>query len=171
MLNNTNIQKVILLNFLTFVYLAACYFKKFNNWLMIAATIGPRIMIRITPIDDAKVNSGTPATYRGVELLIARSGNDAFAKKFTNLLRPIKDDYENDSADPKELEDILCRSLAGTVLVGWKPFKIGDEDITYSEQNAIDLLKSDPDCRSFVQKFSQGVSNFLTSEENKIKGK
>ena len=128
-------------------------------------------MIRITPIDDEKVNSGTTAMYRGVELLIARSGNDAFAKKFTNLLRPIKDDYENDSADPKELEDILCRSLAGTVLVGWKTFKSGNEDIVYSEQNAIDLLKSDSDCRAYVQKFSQAVSNFLTTEEKKTKEK
>ena len=171
MLNNKSFEKVILLNFLTLVYLTLYYFKKFNNWLMRVTTIGPRIMIRITPIDDAKVNGGTPATYRGVELMIARSGNDAFAKKFTNLLRPIKDDYENDQADPKELEDILCRSLAGTVLVGWKTFKVGDKDIEYSEENAIDLLKSDTDCRSFVQKFSQGVANYLTNEEKTIKGK
>lgn len=128
-------------------------------------------MIRITPIDDSKVSDGVWTTYRGVKIKVARAGNDNFTKKFTTLLRPIKEDYENDSADPKMLEEVLCKSLANTILVDWKDFQVSETPVPFNEKNAIELLKNDPDCRAFVQKFSQTLGNFLAAEEEKTKVK
>ena len=128
-------------------------------------------MLQITPIDNSKANEGSLTSYRGVQLKIARSGNDEFAKKFTRLTKPIKNSLDDDSVDPKTLEKVLCESLAGTILVGWNNLISGGKKIEYSVDLATELLVNDPDCRKFVQKFSDDINNYLKLEEEETKGK
>lgn len=128
-------------------------------------------MLQITPIDSNKADGGAVTSYRGVKLKIARSGNDEFAKKFTRLTKPIKNSLEDDSVDPKTLEKVLCDSLAGTILVGWTNLVVENKEVKYSVDLAAELLVNDPDCRKFVQKFSDDINNFLKLEEEETKGK
>jgi len=128
-------------------------------------------MLQITPIDSSKTDDGAWTTYRGVKLKVARSGNDAFAKKFTRLVKPIQNDIDTKSASDEILEKTLSDALAGTVLVDWKPFKNGGEMVKYSDENAADLLYNDRDCRKFVQDFANDIDNFLRTEEEVVKGK
>jgi len=128
-------------------------------------------IIKITPINEEKAEEGTEALYRGIKLKVARSGNDKFAAKFTRLSKPIKSSLEDDSVDSKTLENVMCESLAGTVLVGWSGLVINDQEVKYSDKFAIALLKNDRDCRRFIQKFSDDINNYLNAEEDDIKGK
>jgi len=123
-------------------------------------------MLKITPINVEKQTGGTWTSYMGVQLKIARSNNENFVKKFRTLIKPVKRDFDKGMLAESQMEEILCDSLAGTVLVDWE-----FEDIEFNVKNAIELLTNDPDCRAYVQEFSEDISNYLDLEKEELKGK
>lgn len=125
--------------------------------------------MRITPIDDKKVNEGTEFNYMGVPLIIARSNNDKFKKLFRTLSKPYQRDIEKGTLSDEVSTEILCKSLAGTVLVGWDQDKMPG-NFPYSVENATSLLYNDPDCRDFVMNVAREAENFFVSEQEEKLG-
>lgn len=126
--------------------------------------------MRITPIDENKVNDGAWVDYMGVPLLIARANNDVFRKKFRQLTKPYQRQIDNDTLPETESEKILADSMAHGILVGWDKDKFPD-GIEYSKEAAKELLLDDPDCRKFVTEFASQVDNFFTEQEEEDQGK
>jgi len=121
--------------------------------------------LKITPVDAQAARDGTWTKYRGVDLKIARAGNEKFAKTFMRLSRPHRKDIQQDTIDNKIAADIMCEALADGILVGWKNFVINDEEIEFNKENAFSLLKNDEDCRKFVQEFAQDLNNFIVADK------
>lgn len=125
--------------------------------------------MRITPIDDEKVNGGITVNYLGVPLIIARANNDHFKKVFRTLTKPYQRDIDRNTLDNAVAEDLLCKALAQTILVGWDKSKFPG-NIEYSVENAEQLLKNDPDCRIFVTNVSQDAENFYREDREDYRG-
>lgn len=125
--------------------------------------------MRITPIDDSKANEGVLVNYLGVPLKIARANNEGFKKVFRQLTKPYQKDIERNTLDNSVAEDLLCKALAQTVLVGWDATKFPG-GYEYSVENAEQLLKNDPDCRAFVTEVSQDAENFYVADRDEFRG-
>jgi hypothetical protein len=111
--------------------------------------------IKISPFLDV-----VEKEYEGVTLRIAPAGNTDSLRKIRQLAKA-RGDAEVDV--DRELQDI-CEALAGTVLVGWEPFEMGDETIEYSDDNAAALLFHDPQCREFVAQVANDIENFRVKD-------
>ncbi len=109
--------------------------------------------------------------YMGIKLTIARHNNDAFKRKFRALLKPHTDEFENDTMNDDVADIITAESLAGTVLVGFESFMVGDDQYDYSVENAESLMRDDEDCREFVMEKSRDLKNFLMEEKASVAGK
>jgi hypothetical protein len=127
--------------------------------------------LRITPIDDEAVNQGTWTVYRGVKLRIARANNDKFARIFTQLSKPHKREIDNNTADEETLAEIMAESLGQGILTDWSGFVLNGEEIPYSTENAISLMRADADCRAFVMEFAGNVEHYLQKQEDYIEKK
>lgn len=124
--------------------------------------------LRITPVDDKKVEEGTWTKYRGVDVKIARAGNTEYARIFAQLTRPYKRDIERGTLDEKTMKSILCETLAKTVLVDWDNFEIDGAKIEYDFKKAKQLLENDPDCRDHIQEFARDLDNFIKEDIEEV---
>lgn len=127
--------------------------------------------ISITPIDKDKEEGGSWGNYRNVDLLIARASNTKFTSIFRRLSKPFNKEIERNTISEKDSENILCKSLSKGVLLNWKNFIIDNNELEYTEENAESLLRNDPDCRTYVQEFSQDLDNYLTEDLEEFKEK
>lgn len=119
--------------------------------------------MRITPIDDKKVNEGSVFNYMGVPLTIARANNEKFKKVFRNLTKPYQREIDRGSIKNELAEELLCKALAQTILLGWDADKMPG-NFPYTVENAESLLMNDPDCREFVMTISKEAENFYASD-------
>lgn len=120
-------------------------------------------MLQITPVNHAAEEDGAWGTYLGVRLLIARANNTKFKRAFRRLSKPYKKQIEKSTLDDDTALDIMTKSLAAAVLNDWDKLSF-PEQVEYSEENAITLLKNDPDCMDFVQEFSADLDNYLKTD-------
>ena len=120
--------------------------------------------LSITPLDTDKAEDGTWTTYYKIKLKIARAGNKEFKRIFANLTRPHKREIAKNRLDDDTMKSILCETLAKSILVDWKDFNVDKKPLKYSVDDAISLLTTDVDCRSFVQEFSNDLDNFIKEE-------
>lgn len=130
--------------------------------------------LRITPIDDEKVEMGSWTKYRGVSLRIARANNSKFKSLFMQKMKPYENKLNAKNAnglDEDTMKDIMCECVSKAMLTDWKDFTIGGEEIPYSQENAYSLLYNDEDCRQFVTDFAGELENFLQEEEAELVGK
>lgn len=130
--------------------------------------------LRITPVDDKKVEEGTWTTYRGVRLKIARGNNPKFRALFMKLTKPYQKQLVNQNLaalDEETMKDIMARVMSETILLDWNNFSIDGKEVPYTKENAYALLYNDSDCRDYVREFADDVDNYLKEEENEIAGK
>lgn len=120
--------------------------------------------LRITPIDDAKQDSGVWATYRGVELLIARSTTARYVRELRRMQKPYQKQLAQGTHDPQRFQTDVHRAVAKCLLLDWRGLIVNGEEIPYSEDNAFQLLEQDPDAREFIAEFSTNIDNFLNEE-------
>jgi hypothetical protein len=110
-------------------------------------------------------------SFKGVKLEIARSNSTAYIAK----LRRVTKQYQRliDSGElPVEKDiELTCEALAGTVLVGWEPFKVGKTTVEYSPANAANLLFHDPDCRKFVTDIARSSELYEKEADEELQGK
>jgi hypothetical protein len=126
--------------------------------------------LRITPVADT-AETGVEQVYRGVKLKIARANNTRFKKIFRRLTQPYSDQLAKGTMDEQVSEEIYLQCVADSILVDWSDFKVDGEEIHYTVENAIELLKNDKDCLDFVMAFANNLDNFLIRDEEELKGK
>lgn len=124
---------------------------------------------KITPVDQEAEQEGVWTEYLGVELLIARITNDVYKRAFRRLSKPHQKKIDNRTIDDKTTKDILAKSVAKGLLRDWKGFVIDGKEIPYSYENAVQLLKNDPDCLDFVMEFAQDLDNYIVEQQEETK--
>ncbi len=128
--------------------------------------------MKITPINGKIETEGATLLYRGVKLLVARSGNVNFKKVFREEMKPFNDEFEAGRISNDQSSEIMILCIAKSILVGWETFKDTDgNNCAYSEDNAIELLTDDRDVYDAVIKHSENVENYISDKEEKTKAK
>jgi hypothetical protein len=116
--------------------------------------------------DESAENNGAWHPIGGdSELLVARSGNKAYAKLLTALVaehRPILD-LKTDVADAKS-DEIMSDVLAKTILLGWKNLSYKGQAISYTVDNAKKLLKHG-DFRGLVIRLAEDADAYRAKME------
>lgn len=125
----------------------------------------------LSKIKIANTRETIVENFLGVQLEIAREKNDAFKRKFNALTKPYNHQVQTGTLSEEKAAELLAFAMAGTVLVGWSNFKINDQVLEYSEENAKALLANDSDCRDFVIEASADFSRFLEDAEDESEKK
>ncbi len=132
--------------------------------------------LQITPVNKEEEENGKWTNYRGVDLLVARANTDKYKRAFRKAMAPYQRQIEDESLSEEKSIDLLTSLLSKHILLDWKNFPdFASTDskatVSYSSENAKDLLSNDPDCLQFVQEFSNNLNNFLIEEAERFKGK
>ena len=125
--------------------------------------------MKITPVDSAKEIEGVEVDYYGVKLKVARSNNKQFVKHF----RKATDDLRKPAGQTitnEEFEEATMFAMSRSILVGWSNFFMDGEEIEYSHDNALKLLKGDHDVREFISNFANRIDNFMIDKEDELLG-
>lgn len=117
--------------------------------------------ICITPINESAAEAGAWGKYRGVDLLIARAGNQRFERLFRTLVKPHERQLEKNNLDKDTMADIWAEVVSKTILLDWKNFPGGLE---YSQENAKELILNDKDAADYVKDFSESLDNYLAED-------
>lgn len=97
----------------------------------------------------------------GAKIKVARYGNKNFSKAFQQLYKP----HAGLKKIPDEkAEEILIKTFAKTILVGWEGFKYYGKDLPYTEENAEKVLKELPDLRDLVADLSKQAEYYKIQE-------
>ena len=128
--------------------------------------------MKLTPINGNTETEGTPFVYRGIKLIVARSGNTEFKKSFREITKKYKDDIDNDRMSEETSLKVMIQCVAESILVGWEDFiDVDGNQFDYSVDNAIELLTDDEDCHEAVLAFSKNIDNYLIASQEELTGK
>lgn len=125
--------------------------------------------------DPALENSGVwQPIGEGVELLIARSGNRAYRKLMTKEFELNEVALQgDDEASEKIDEQVMCKVMSRTILLGWRTIKkdvydptikFKGQDIEYSQEKAAELLAM-KDFRVLVGNLSNKMEAYKAKKE------
>jgi hypothetical protein len=116
--------------------------------------------------DESLENNGTWRDIgSGAKLLVARSGNKAYARALAKSYEQNRAalDLGDDSADAKS-DEIMSDVIARTILLGWENVEYKGKPLDYSVVNATMLLKI-RDFRRLVMTFAEDQESYLIKEE------
>lgn len=112
--------------------------------------------------DSDKENEGVWEDIGGgARVLVASSDCPKYREAFTNLSRNIRRKIDRNKLSEEEDAEIMSRIVGKTILLDWEGIYDDGEEIPYSTQNAISLLKKYP-------KFRRDVSA-LAADENRYR--
>lgn len=72
--------------------------------------------------------------------LVARLNNRKFQNMFQKLIAPYRRQFESGKLPLEKQEQIMCKCMAETVLLGWEGLTMDGEPIEYSKDMAYTLL-------------------------------
>lgn len=116
--------------------------------------------------DESLENNGTWREIGGgTELLVARTGNRAYARLLAKLYEQNRQvlDVGDEVADAKS-DDIMIEVIAKTILLDWKDLSYKGKDLGYTVENAKMLLKH-KDFRRQVVTLSEDQESYRAREE------
>ena len=127
--------------------------------------------IDLSGLKITNANNTVFINFKGVLLEIARSNSTEYISKLRRLIKKNQSDIDNGLLTVEEDIAMSCRALAGTVLVGWKEFEYNGQTITFSVNNAVNLMVNDPDCRQAVMAAAKDSDRFEKDMEGSTEGK
>lgn len=130
------------------------------------------VLRRMFKTDEVIERKGIWVEYaEGVEILIARAGgaNKKFAKVMTRLAKPHRRAIQTEAVDESILQAIFLKAYSRAVILDWKGITkdiiTGDDadaetELTFNEENCVEVLKALPDLFVDLQKASDNISLF-----------
>lgn len=114
---------------------------------------------------DLEIEGAWVDIGEGAKLLIARIGNDRYAKYLDKAYKPYRKMQRTNSIPEDLARKIFIAALANTVLVGWEGF-VDDNgvEIPYTVENAIAKLTEFKDFRELVAEIGSEASTFRDEE-------
>lgn len=117
--------------------------------------------IRKLATDEALETEGVwQPIGEGAEVKVARFGNPKSARLFQRYTRPYRRQIDNGTMDPKKQEEILARVMAESVLLDWRGFHLGDEEVEYSTERAFEFLRDYRELRELVKDYAEDAEAY-----------
>ena len=109
----------------------------------------------------SKTKDGVWVEFEGSRFLIAHMSNLRFQRKLANLRQPHLSKINRNTIDPKLSQEITCKAMAGTILLGWDHVvhNVG-EKVEFTEELAASVLIKQPDVREFVSDYAVNLEHF-----------
>jgi len=108
--------------------------------------------------------------FFGVILEIARSSSAIHIAATQKAIGEIKIETGREELTDEDYREVNVRSIPGTILVGWSNFNIEDQEIEYTVENAMSLLRDDEYAYEFIMRNAMMESNFFhRSQELSVK--
>lgn len=102
---------------------------------------------------------------RDAEVLVARSGNDRFAKKMKELVQKNNLDLSDESEENvKLLEELIIEAMSEAILLDWKGMTRGGEPFPYSKAHAVEVLRL-KDFRKKINEIADNAAAYRAKEE------
>lgn len=115
--------------------------------------------------DLSAIDEGVWKTFSGSEFRIAHISNTKFQRALSRLQQPYRRKLQEGSLDPKVNQELVCEAMAEGVLLGWRKVTTRKgEEVVYSKENALVLLKRDPEFRDWVTEVSTQIANYRDEE-------
>lgn len=100
----------------------------------------------------------------------ASSLNTKYQTTLTNLMKPYKRQMQMGTLQDEIARDLLVRAFVKGCLLDWKGVCFGGKKLSFSEENALTLLKDLPDLFDILNEESQRMENFRQEEvEDSVK--
>lgn len=96
----------------------------------------------------------------GIEVLIARAGNQKFQKAYSRLCKPHRNLIRKGLLDGKTGDRLLVEALSEGILLDWRGIEQDGALLPYSKEAAVKLLAEMKDFADFVAAESQRMENF-----------
>jgi len=113
----------------------------------------------------SKKKESVVRSFVGVNLEIAPTNNKEMIEKYMELEKTMP------NTNDEERDALVCKSMAGTVLVGWSNFFINGEEIEFNEENAFSLMMADIHAREFISEIASNRANFIVRADEAAKAK
>ena len=109
----------------------------------------------------SKTKDGVWVEFEGSRFLIAHMSNLRFQRKLANLRQPHLSKINRNTIDPKLGQEITCKAMAGTILLGWdRVVNSAGEKVEFTEELAASVLIKQPDVREFVSDYAVNLEHF-----------
>lgn len=96
----------------------------------------------------------------GLRMKIARIGNPNYQKRFQTLSKPYRRSIRRGTLSDDLAEKLLIQCLAETILLDWEGVEDDGKEISYSIENAINLLKKYPELRNYINDIANELEGF-----------
>lgn len=101
----------------------------------------------------------------GAFVCVARVGNKKYNEYFEKALKPHRRQFRTGSMPTEVMDEILIRTLANTILLGWEGVEYEGKELEYSVDNAIMVLRELKDFRSLISEISNEMETFKQEEQ------
>ncbi len=116
--------------------------------------------------DTAKETDGIWVDIGDAQFLVARAGNQKYAKKLSKLFERNQKLLERkDAAADKLSEKLMVEVLAETILLDWKNVQYEDKDLAYSRESA-EMLLNIKDFRKQIMQLSDDFNAYKMVQED-----
>lgn len=119
--------------------------------------------------DLPTLDEGVWTTWSDSEFKIAHISNLKFQRALSRLQQPHRRKLESGTLDPKVNREIVCKAMAGTVLIDWRG--VGDregKETPFSVEAATVALMRSTEFRDFVSEFAMNMANFRDEEVQEL---
>ena len=108
-----------------------------------------------------------------IKFMLARAGgsNKKFVSRLQARMKPIQRKLDAGTIKEEVLEDIMVRTIAETLILSWDGVTDRDgNEIPFSVENAVTLLRELPALREMILEEAQKISNFQAAEREENSG-
>ena len=96
---------------------------------------------------------------------IARMGNKNYQKEFQKLSKPYKKQIRRGTLNDAKAEEILIKTMAKAILLGWEGLEEDGNPVPYSEKNAIHILTEYKDFRDLIGDYADDLEAYKIEED------
>ena len=121
--------------------------------------------------DQTKEEEGVWIDFgNGIKLRIARLGNPKYNAYLRRIGKPHQMSIRNGSASQATVEDLTIRAIAKHVLLGWEGVDEDNELVPYTEEKALEYLRTMRDFYQQVLELSSDANQFREEELKEEEG-
>jgi len=104
----------------------------------------------------------------GCKFCVVSLSSTKFQRLLNRLNMPFRRKLDKGTMDPKDSKRILCKAMAGGLVVDWKGVQQGGKDVDFNKELAEKLLANNDVVREYVQEFASDLDNYYEEEEAEI---
>lgn len=118
---------------------------------------------------NQKQSEGVWTSFGDSEFKVGASSSTKFQRFLNRLQAPHRKKIEKGTLDPKISKEILCKAMAGGLLIDWKDVvDANKKPVDFSIDMAERALLNNDDLREYLLDFAQDQENYRTEEAQEL---